>query len=107
MTTTTSATAQQEGERLPSEKRYCVWICPTHETNQMPAGKKPKKGCNMWQYRTTNPKKKSQGTCKNCGKKPWLEEMNYHRVYPHNKQGKIMAKQCVDDLSTDAGWVRK
>jgi hypothetical protein len=106
MTTTTSATAQQEGESLPSEKRYCVWICPTHATNQRPAGKPVKKGCNHVQYRTTNPDKKSQATCKNCGKKPWLEAMNYRRIFPYTKQGKVLAKQCVEDLSTDTGWLR-
>tara|TARA_B110001452_G_scaffold264102_1_gene266551 strand:- start:1447 stop:1881 length:435 start_codon:yes stop_codon:yes gene_type:complete len=106
MTYENRAQAQQEGERLPNEKRYCVWKCPTHTTNQKPQGKNVKEGCNRIQIRITNPAIRSQATCKKCGKKPRLDEGNYLEQFPYDLRGKYNAKAYVEACRTDSGWER-
>jgi len=106
MTEIQSAQAQQEVERLPTTKRYCVWKCPTHTTNQRPAGKGVKQGCNHIQFRTTDPALRSQATCKKCKKKPRLDEGNYLRTFPYDKRGKLDAIAYIEALRSEQGWER-
>jgi len=84
---------------MPNERRYCVWQCPTHETNQKPMGVTPKNGCKLWQFRKANPTMRSQGKCTKCGKKPRLSEGNYSHSFSLNEEGKLNAKSMVDVLN--------
>ena len=106
MTEIQGAQAQQEVERLPTTKRYCVWKCPTHTTNQRPQGKAVKAGCNHIQYRVTDPTKRTQATCKKCGKKPQMDEGNYIRMFAYDKRGKLDAIAYIEALRSEQGWER-
>jgi hypothetical protein len=102
MTVKTNATGATVGQN-PDKRRYCIWRCPTHETNQLPQGLPVKRGCGEWQYRVTDPEIRSQGRCKNkadkCHKKPRLDEGNYRTTFPYNPEGKKAARELCEALN--------
>jgi hypothetical protein len=76
---------------MPNERRYCIWQCPTHTTNQNPRGYGVKAGCRLVQFRKANPTVRSQGKCKNCSKKPQLSQKEYLTSFPLTREGKNSA----------------